>query len=843
MASIPNMSSARMSLKQIKIASLVTAVLALWVLPPVASAKPVKTKDLPNLQVPQGGSATLNLSEYFESNNGGTLGYILDTGHLSVDTSLVTATIGGSAHPHQSSYQTGPILTVASTGGMGANKISIDVTDKVPGGSAAQHFIYAQLMDITIVAATPAPPLAGTFGFPADAPATLSVPEDAAVNDAVGTIVVIDYAGTVAYSLSDTSPSSGDAAFFAVDSGTGAITVKQPLDYEAKNSYEVTLTATDTSDNTKTDTHDLTIAVTNVQEPPAKPATPTVINITDTEAEVVWYCCATTSDPATSFKVRFRREDHWWWTTLIGGSVAPQFGRFTLRAGSMKPGYQYEVQVAGVNKFSPTNLGVGEWSDSAFYRTLTNTVEFPANAAATLSVENDASVNDVAGTVAIRPYAGTVAYSLSDTIPTSGDADFFAVDSSGAITVKKALAQNKTSYALTLRATDSIDTTKFDTHPLTVIVVMYPPAKPATPAVNTILVTGATITWTAPPVTASADPATSYVVRYKPTGTNFWTESDPLPNPTYDLTGLVSGGQYDVVVVAINGSTINNGRSADSNSTTFTTALGAPTLAQDASNKLKVTWPTGARTADSYRVRYSTNDGTSWTTFAATTVSSTLSVPFGIYIAQVAAVYGGVTGAWSASSASQALAPKLDKPDAKQRVRDLGFAGTFRNKLIDVSWTDNYMHPQNINVEYRVRYSNDNGLNWKLEFSPTDETSDQVGDISFGETYIVQVAVLYGTAVGPWSDSSDPVTIFRDVTPPKLDAPTVSVVNDQFVVVAWVDTNTPPADTRSRVSGSLPRPRHHRLDGVAPHNGQNADSGYFEGGNLQRGGGGTLQLG
>ena len=652
--------------------------------------------------------------------------------------------------------------------------------------------------------------------FPANALASVSLSEGAALLSAVATIAIGPYPSAVTYSLSDTTDNSGDAAFFAVDAATGAITVAQALDFESQpvGGYKITLTATDSNNASKFDTHDLTVSVWNLVEPPAKPDTPDVTSDTATTATVIWTAPATTSkDAATKYQVRHRAtgSSPGAWTT------SAELTTLTYNLTGLTAATEYEVQVVGINVPIASvdgAGGTGEWSDSATFHTQAATLAFPDNASPTLSVAEDTAVGAAVGTVAVINYAGNVAYSLSDTTPSSGDAAFFAVDSNGLIAVAQALDyETKTSYAVTLTAVDSDDNTKTDTHALTITVtnVVEPPAKPAVPTVTAITTAAATVTWTAP-ATTSKEAAASYVVRYKPTSDSTWEESDAQTALTYDLTGLDAGTQYDVAVVAINASTLDNGRSAASDSAAFTTDLAAPTLARDAGGNLKITWQASVRTADNYRVRYSTDGGTSWTPvdLGTTTTYTLSSPPFGVYIAQVLAVYGGTDGAWSDSGAPAHLLPKLAKPDVVQDAAVFGDGRTFMRNKVQVSWADGNTHPVGATVSYQVRYSSNSGQSWTSPNPVTDKTQTLSAGISAGQTYVVQVAVRYGSDTGPWSDTSNSVTVFPNSDPPTLGKPNLSISNDGNgdLVVTAVDSNTPPAgakveyQVRYRQSGS-----------------------------------------
>ena len=71
---------------------------------------------------------------------------------------------------------------------------------------------------------------------------------------------------TLSYSI----PATGDAASFTIDSATGQLQTKVALDRETKASYTVTVTVSDQVTGAPlTDTIDVTISVTNVNEAPS----------------------------------------------------------------------------------------------------------------------------------------------------------------------------------------------------------------------------------------------------------------------------------------------------------------------------------------------------------------------------------------------------------------------------------------------------------------------------------------------------------------------------------------------------------------------------------------------
>ena len=96
-----------------------------------------------------------------------------------------------------------------------------------------------------------------------DRTTTRSVAENTATNQIVGDPVTAEdtESSTLTYSLS-----GSDAASFSINESTGQISTKVALDYEAKRSYRVTVTATDPSLARATAT--VTINIIDEDEPP-----------------------------------------------------------------------------------------------------------------------------------------------------------------------------------------------------------------------------------------------------------------------------------------------------------------------------------------------------------------------------------------------------------------------------------------------------------------------------------------------------------------------------------------------------------------------------------------------
>ena len=295
----------------------------------------------------------------------------------------------------------------------------------------------------------------------ANASETLTVAEDAADGDTVGTVTAVDDDDdTLTYSVSGTDL----AAFnedFSLDTSTGAITVKSgaTLDYEAKSSYAVTLSVTDSEDvsgNAETlattdDTVAVTINLTNVEETGS-------VSLSATTPRVDVALTATLTDPDGGIT-----GTTWQWS--ISDTAA---GTFTGISGAEAASYK---PLAGdLGKFLKVKAtytdahGSGKTAEKVAANAVQSsphTAPAFANASETLTVAEDAADGDTVGTVtAVDDDDDTLTYSVSGTDLAAFNEDFSLDTSTGAITVKSGATldyEAKSSYAVTLSVTDGED--------------------------------------------------------------------------------------------------------------------------------------------------------------------------------------------------------------------------------------------------------------------------------------------------------------------------------------------------------------------------------------------------
>ena len=166
-------------------------------------------------------------------------------------------------------------------------------------------------------------------------------------------LLPLEYGDTLTYSLE-----GDDAASFDIDSSTGQLITKAPLDAEGtKPSYMVTVKVEDS--NGGSDTTNVTITVTAVLEPPAAPVAPTVVSGEDdttrtptedestTTLKVIWHPPENTGTPITGYEMEYKEytEPNFVPITPIPLDAEPTNTTLT----GLEPDTSYQVRVRASN--------------------------------------------------------------------------------------------------------------------------------------------------------------------------------------------------------------------------------------------------------------------------------------------------------------------------------------------------------------------------------------------------------------------------------------------------------------------------------------------------------------
>ena len=224
----------------------------------------------------------------------------------------------------------------------------------------------------------------------------------------------------------------------------GQMQVRQltQLDYEYKTSYSLTVTAKDANDGT--DTINVTVSITDVDEPPGKPHAPTVTltSGSTTSLDVSWNENPTRigGPDANDYDVQYRIRDAASWTSHVHTGVATTATISGLTANKI-----YEVQVRAINP-----EGTGDWSDSTIR--ITGTAPHFESASLTIDVYDvtPGGAKFGAPVTATDADGDTLTYTLSGT----DDASFTIDSATGQLSLHADTTLDAATYSITVTATD-----------------------------------------------------------------------------------------------------------------------------------------------------------------------------------------------------------------------------------------------------------------------------------------------------------------------------------------------------------------------------------------------------
>ena len=398
---------------------------------------------------------------------------------------------------------------------------------------------------ITVTDENEAPAFAGE-------PDTRTVAENTDAGEDVGAPVAAtdpDTGDTLAYTLG-----GDDAGSFDIVPSSGQLRTKATLDHETKDTYSVTVTATDPSNTS--DTIAVTITVTDVDE------AGTVV-LSSVQPQVETALTATLTDPDGNIS-----DDTWSWESssdrsswaAIGGAtsksytpVAGDVGSYLRVTASYTDG---EGSGKNAQAVSDNTVRAAPASNSA--------PEFAAETASRTIAENTPPDENV-GT----PVTATDADNDSLTYTLSGtDAESFGiVPSSGQLRTKATLDyETKPGYAVIVTATDPSNA--FDNIAVTITVTdVSVPGQPATPTVEATSSSSLRVTWNAP---GTGGAPTGYDVEYRRKGGDGqFTKRSTSGSRSLSINGLEPSTTYEVQVRARNAegdgdwSDLGSGRTRD----------------------------------------------------------------------------------------------------------------------------------------------------------------------------------------------------------------------------------------------------------------------------------------
>ena len=340
--------------------------------------------------------------------------------------------------------------------------------------------------------------------------------------------------GTLSYDLEGT-----DRDAFALDGAQLQTLSGQTYDFEAKPRYEVTVRVEDGQGGSNT--IEVTINLTDLQEKPGRPDAPGVSAASSTSLEVTWDEPANTGPDINDFDVQYRQGDSGGFTSWTHNS-AERSATITGRT----PGTSYQVQV-----LARSPEGASDWSEPGTGSTDANGLPvFTDGGSATRALdENTTGVNDIGAPLrATDPENTVVSYRLSH-----GDTESFDIDTNtGQLQTVDGVNydfETKDRYTVTVEAQDehggratisvTIDVTDDDSED---------PEAPGKPTVTAQTLNSLSIRWTAPVNTGPA--VNDYDVQYSEDGGAFTDWPHTGPGTTATITSLTADTPYRVQVLA-----------------------------------------------------------------------------------------------------------------------------------------------------------------------------------------------------------------------------------------------------------------------------------------------------
>ena len=332
--------------------------------------------------------------------------------------------------------------------------------------------------------------------------------------------------------------SGTDADSFSVVSTSGQLRTRSGItyDFELRDRYQLILEAADGYGDTAE--VDVTIHLSDIDEPPRPPARPLVEPASFTSLTVTWTEPVNTGPEVDDYDVQYRRSGDFLPWAHDGPGTATTIP-------DLDPNTRYEVQVRASNA-----EGTGDYSASGFGNTGANQRPVFDESAPTRSLaENTTGTQNIGGPVtATDPENTSLTYGLS-----GRDADSFTLDeTSGQLRTRSGVDydyETKSRYSVTVEAEDeqggrtsigvTIDLTDDDTER---------PERPDKPTVSASTSSSLSIRWTAP---ANAGPASNdYDVQYSEDGGAFQAWSHTGPGTSTTITGLTADTPYAVQVLA-----------------------------------------------------------------------------------------------------------------------------------------------------------------------------------------------------------------------------------------------------------------------------------------------------
>jgi len=357
----------------------------------------------------------------------------------------------------------------------------------------------------------------------------------------------------------------------------------------------------------------------------------------------------------------------------------------------------------------------------------------------------------------------------------------FADGTSTATTATVTGLTNGSSYIFKVAAINSAGTGNYSSASSSVQLVGAPGAP--TSVVGTTGDAQVSVVWSAPSSNGGAS-ITDYVIQYSSdSGSTWFTFADGTSSTTTaTVTGLTNGSSYLFKVAAVNSA--GTGTYSSASSSVLVGTPGAPTSVVGTTGDAQVSlvWSApssnGGASITDYVVQFSSNSGTSWSTFADGTSTATTATVTGLtngssYVFKVAAVNSAGTGAYSSSSSSVLVGT----PGSPTSVE-----GTTGDAQVVLVWSAPSSTGGSAITDYVVQFSSNSGTSWYTFADGTSTaTTATVTGLTNGSSYVFKVAAVNSSGTGAYSSSSSSVLVGTPGSPTSV----VGSSGDAQISLVW----------------------------------------------------------
>ena len=543
-----------------------------------------------------------------------------------------------------------------------------------------------------------------------------------------------------------------DAGHLDIDEASGQLRTRAGIAYDHEAADELAVTVEVRDEHGGSASIDVTIAVSDVDEPPGPPPEPTVAGVSSTALEVAWSEPGNTGPAIGDYDVRVRVDgsDDDFVDADHAGTAR------TATIAGLVPSTTYEVQVRAAN-----DEGTGRWSESGRATTHANRPpSFDEGAVGSRAVaENTPAEQDIGEPVsATDPDDDTLSYSLGGT-----DADRYAVDTgTGQLRTHGMLDHERDAGdEVTVTVADGYGGDASIAVTVSVADEDEPPSRVAAPTVTSVSGAAVEVTWSAP--RNGGPPITDYDVQYRVADSND-TFNDGAHTGTRriaTLRGLAATTEYEVQVRATNDEGTGRWSASGTGSTLVNAAPvfdeGKSTsrqLAENTPGNRNVGGPVKATDAEGDRLTYTLGGPDSSAFTIVTTTGQIRTRPGGFYDHEADPSLDVTVSANDNRGNAAEIAVTVDVTDVSEppiapAVPDVKDSGP---DSVDVTWTAPANNGRPPITGYNLRYrSTGSFVVWPHTAAASDRYAELTG-LDAGD-YEVQVRALNAEGNGAWSRS------------------------------------------------------------------------------------------